>query len=105
MSKTLGDLKTLTRDNWIVKRIDNEIQQQQGEIYGNIDSLVLTHILQMFDDNCLPLLKAFCKYISIILNTFENDNVVVFKQIKILDYRTRAGRSTKLPNKFVDCVV
>ena len=75
------------------------------KIYGNIDSLVLTHILQMFDDNCLPLLKAFCKYISIILNTFENDTVVVFKQIKILDYRTRAGRSTKLPNKFVDCVV
>ena len=31
VSKTLGDLKNLTRDNWIVKRIDNEIQQQQPD--------------------------------------------------------------------------
>ena len=60
-------------------------------IYSNM-ILIFNSYFEMFDDNCLPLLKAFCKYISIILNTFENNTVSAFKQIKTSNYRTRVGR-------------
>ena len=65
-----------------------------------------SHVSHIFESNCTVLLKALSKFVTMILNAF--DDIVdddIFKPMVIKSQTTRVGRTIKIPSKYNDCVV
>ena len=65
-----------------------------------------SHVSHIFESNCIVLLKSLSKFITIILNAFDDiADDDIFKPMVIKSQTTRVGRKIKIPMKYNDCVV